>query len=284
MPNSPQEFHITIEANDTGEKVSQLLAKGSGLSLQQIKQAMHKGAVWLENSQGIRRIRRADSKIRDGNILHFYYAPDVLATEPPTPQLVADEHDYSLWYKPTGMLCQGSKWADHFTINRWIESHQPFSHNAQRNAFIVHRLDKAACGLILIAHTKKATQKLAALFEHKKIRKHYRVIVDGDFGDQEQIIEADIEGKSAHTMAKKIAFDDDQQRSLLDVTIKTGRKHQIRIHMSQLGHPVVGDRLHGNADKNAPDLQLQSFSLSFTCPISDEPKHYQCPKALWLAL
>ena len=96
MPNSPQEFHITIEANDTGEKVSQLLAKGSGLSLQQIKQAMHKGAVWLENSQGIRRIRRADSKIRDGNILHFYYAPEVLATEPPTHLITASKPCFSV--------------------------------------------------------------------------------------------------------------------------------------------------------------------------------------------
>lgn len=279
-----QEFHINIHGNMTNEKVTQLLAKASGLSLQQTKQAMQKGAVWLESQQGIRRIRRADTTLRENNTLHFYYAPDVLSITPPTPILIADEHDYSVWYKHTGMLCQGSKWSDHCTINRWIETQQPFEIQPQRNCFIVHRLDKAACGLVLIAHTKHATQKLAQCFEHKTIDKHYRVIVHGDVGEKEKIIEHPIDNKPATTIVKKITFDAHRQYSLLDVDIKTGRKHQIRIHMRQLGHPVVGDRLHGDAQNTAPDLQLQAFSLRFTCPMTQQQKHYQCPNDLVLSL
>jgi len=203
---------------------------------------------------------------------------------PPTPQLIADEQEYSVWHKPTGMLCQGSKWSDHCTINRWIETQHLFEQQPQRNSFIVHRLDKAARGLVLIAHTKKATQKLAGLFEQKKIEKHYRIIVEGEFPEEEQIIDSKIDGKPAHSIARRLFFDAHKQHSLLDVQIKTGRKHQIRIHMQRSGHPVIGDRLHGNAHDRSPDLQLQSFSLSFTCPLSEQIKRYSCPNALTLVL
>lgn len=279
-----QQFHIRITAAKATQKVPQILADASGLSQQSVKTAMQKGAVWLEAGNNTRRIRRASVALIQGYTLHFYYAPHVLDIEPPVPKLVADEQDYSVWYKPSGLLCQGSKWSDHCTINRWIESHQPFVNNPQRNCFIVHRLDKAARGLVLIAHTKRAAQQLAALFEQRNIEKYYRVIVEGRFPAEEHTITSPIEGKPSCSVVNRLAFDGYQQYSLLNVEIKTGRKHQIRRHLSEHGYPVVGDRLYGKAQQDSIDLQLQAFCIAFICPLSQVSRSYCCPDALVLGL
>lgn len=283
MSQEPQEFHITITPEMIAQKVSQILSGMSGLSQQQVKAAMQKGAAWLETGKNIRRIRRASTQLKTGDALHFYYSPDVLTLVPPSPFLIADERDYSVWHKPAGLLCQGSKWSDHCTINRWIEGQQPFTTKPQRNCFIVHRLDKAARGLVLIAHTKHAAQALAALFEQRQIEKHYRAVVAGEFPMAEQIIEQPVDGKPAHSIAKGLGINAKDQCSLVTIEIKTGRKHQIRRHLSHLGYPIIGDRLYGeptNAQEH--DLQLQSFSLRFECPLTKKNRYYEVPKELAL--
>ncbi|MBT3604946.1 MAG: RNA pseudouridine synthase, partial [Candidatus Latescibacteria bacterium] len=67
-----------------------------------------------------------------------------------------------------------------------------------------------------------------------------------------------------------------QNRSLLNVTIQTGRKHQIRKHLASAGHPVVGDRLYG-LENEPENLQLTAYSLTFDCPISHQSQTYQLP-------
>lgn len=281
-----QEFHIIIDDTITTDaKVVNILAAQSTLSKQVIKQAMKKGAVWIEDTKGIRRLRRADTIPARNSTLHFYYAPHVLDETPPAPILIADEGGYSVWSKPPVMLSQGSKWGDHCTINRWIESNEPFETQPQRNCFIVHRLDRAARGLMLIAHKKNVAAKLSALFEERNISKCYRIIVEGQFPQDAQIIDSDIDGKTAYSSASLIMFNAEKNRSLLEVSIKTGRKHQIRIHMSRSGFPVAGDTLHGIASAdgdNSEELQLSAFSLSFTCPITQEYREYCLPNNLQL--
>lgn len=288
MSLTPQEFHIHINPQLASSKATSLLAKASELSIQEVKQAMQKGAVWLESSQGIRRIRRADSKVSTGDSLHFYYSPKILATEPLTPSLMSDEEHYSIWYKPSGMLCQGSKWSDHCTITRWIEINKPFTKKPDRNCFIVHRLDKATSGLIIIGHSKKTTQALSSIFQARQIQKRYHAVVEGQFPNKkpsqnEITLDAPVDNKAALSIAKLIKYDPTKNQSLVDVEIKTGRKHQIRLHLSQAGYPIVGDRLYGNADHNTVDLQLCAYHLSFTCPLTQQEQLYKLPKAFDLA-
>lgn len=281
-----QEFHIPIDDSIGADaKVVNILAVQSELSKQAIKQAMKKGALWIEDTKGIRRLRRADTIPERNSTLHFYYAPHVLDEVPPAPTLIADEGGYSVWSKPPVMLSQGSKWGDHCTINRWIESNEPFETQPQRNCFIVHRLDRAARGLMLIAHKKNVAAKLAALFEERTISKCYRIIVEGEFPQGAQIMDSDIDGKTAYSSASLITFNAEKNRSLLEISIKTGRKHQIRIHMNRAGYPVVGDSLHGIAsadDLHPEELQLSAFSLDFICPITQETREYCLPAHLQL--
>ena len=158
---SAREFHIDVTDGD--ENAAGLLANASGLSITAVKKAMQKGAVWLSNDRGTVRLRRAKKSLLVGDQLHFYYNEDILQTKIADPVKVSDEGKYSVWIKPRSVLSQGSKWGDHCTITRWIETND----RQQRRAFIIHRLDKAATGLMLIGHARKATNMFANMFAKK---------------------------------------------------------------------------------------------------------------------
>lgn len=256
-----KEYHIPI--TEDGKTAVDWLSKTSSLSRQSIKQCMQKGAVWLSKGKSTQRLRRAKKPLVIGDEIHFYHDKKVLKMQPPPANLISDEGDYSIWHKPYGMLSQGSKWGDHCTVYRWAEQHlQP-----ERPAFIVHRLDRAATGLIMVAHKKKTATLLSQLFQQRKIEKHYQVLVHGEL-QTAMTIDKPLDNKKAISHIKLIEYNAKAQQSLLDVHIETGRKHQIRRHLSQQGFSVVGDRMYG-IDKDAKqNLQLSAVFLQFICPIT----------------
>ena len=273
MSSESREYHLDI-VDDAVDPVA-LLAFESGLSKQKIKQAMQKGAVWITDNKGTQRLRRQSKKLNSGTTLHFYCDLDVLNGVTEDAVLITDEGDYSVWYKPRGMLSQGSKWGDHCAINRWVEQHL----EPQRPAFTVHRLDRFASGLILIAHKKKTATLLSNLFQKKEINKQYKVIVHGEFPAEIVTYKNNIDDKHAVSHVSLLEFNKENNASLVQVDIETGRKHQIRIHLSEAGFPVIGDRLYGKDDEGI-DLQLTAYKLSFISPIDGKEKLYILNKEL----
>lgn len=280
MTDLPSAFerHMAIEAS---VPAPEHLAAATGLSGQRVKQAMQKGAVWLTRDGRTYRLRRAKKPLQPGDTLHIYYSERVLATVPPQPLLIADEGAYSVWHKPYGMRSQGSKWGDHCTIHRWVEKNL----RPQRPAFVVHRLDRAATGLMLVAHQKGTAARLAELFQNRTIEKRYRAIVYSCFRPTPQplTIDTEIDGRQARSHVTRLAYDPEYDRSLLEVVIETGRKHQIRRHLAGIGFPVVGDRLYGQGEQSE-DLQLTASTLAFRCPVGDVEKEYRLSEALLPAL
>lgn len=257
------------------------LFENISLSKAELKQAISKGALWLtpaSNKKHTQRLRRVKKKLSMGDELHFYFNSDVLSTPVPQAILINDLVDYSVWYKPYGMLSQGSKWSDHCTIARFAQQNLP----NERQAFIVHRLDRAATGLILVAHTKKAASALSAMFEHHALEKIYRIIVHGNHNARSQpdIINKAIDGKESRSTFTCLDYNSAQDKSLIQVKIDSGRKHQIRIHAASIEMPVVGDRLHGKATEESENLQLCAVSLSFNCPISGNKQVFTLDKNL----
>jgi len=262
------EKHIHVEQSQI---ILECLKSNVDLSKQQLKKLMQNGAVWLENSQGIHRVRRAKKIIAEGDQLHIYFDSKIQATTPSPAILVADEGEYSIWNKPSGMYSQGSKWGDHCAIYRWAEQNL----EPQRPAFIVHRLDKAANGLIIIAHSKKIAAKFSMLFERRSIHKKYRATVEGLVEDLHLPYEIKNEIDNKMAISKIISLQQNKVTMQTEVVIeiKTGRKHQIRRHLSGLGCPIVGDRLYG-AKNIQQDLQLSSIEVEFICPVSGTQKKY----------
>jgi tRNA pseudouridine32 synthase/23S rRNA pseudouridine746 synthase len=265
------EAHVKIGLPE--DRSIELLQQATGLSKQRIKLAMTQGAVWMTRGGKTQRLRRAKRVLRVGDEVHLYYDANIQAEIPPEPTLIADVGGYSVWHKPYGLRSQGSKWGDHCTVVRWVERHlQP-----ERSAFTVHRLDRAASGLILVAHSKSIAAALSGLFQKREVEKRYRATVTGDFSAQPNPmrVEQALDSKEAISEFSLLDTIGDRNHSLLDVRIETGRKHQIRRHLAELGHPVIGDRLYGAGEKDGVDLQLTAYLLAFQCPVNDAPVEYR---------
>lgn len=267
------ESHVTIESPE-GNAVD-LLQQETGLSRQRIKAAMTQGAVWVTRGSNTQRLRRAKRALRAGDEVHLYYDAKILAEIPAEPTLVTDVGGYSVWNKPYGLRSQGSKWGDHCTVVRWVERHL----RPERLAFIVHRLDRAANGLMLVAHSKKMAAALSALFRERKMEKRYLALVAGDFSSHPNPlrVEQAVDDKEAVSEFLFQELRDNGRQSLVDVRIETGRKHQVRRHLAGLGHPVIGDRLYGAGEEDGVDLQLTAYLLAFQCPVNDKPVEYILP-------
>lgn len=265
------EFHLTIGVDEI--RAIDALVEHSGLPKQRLKDAMNKGAVWLKQ-QGKRaeqRLRRATKTLRRGDALSLYYDSELLARSVPEPQLIADERLYSVWHKPAGMLAQGTRFGDHCALLRWCEQRFP-----GRACFLIHRLDREAEGLMLIAHQQKAAHLLSTLWQQQRISKHYEVLAEGNVGDPGHSIHihAPLDGKDSATTVTVRGFDRDTERSVLDITLITGRKHQIRRHLAGIDHPVVGDYRYG-ARHRGENLALRAVALRFQCPLSKRERDYR---------
>lgn len=286
MKTTLNKFELHIDIATENSTVVTELNQQCALSNAQLKQAIQQGALWLTRDKSTQRLRRIKKPLKIDDVLHFYYDEQVLSQQPNEALLIADCIDYSAWYKPYGMLSQGSKWSDHCTIARWAQTHL----TPERAAFIVHRLDRAATGLILIAHSKKAARALSAMFEKHDLEKIYHIIIHGDhrLRPQPDTLTSDVDGKSASSHFTHLDYDEKNKASLVQVKIDTGRKHQIRSHAASIDMPVVGDRLHGNIEVNGDekriDLQLCAVALNFVCPLTDEQRSFKLPEHLMPSL
>lgn len=281
----------SVEINGQWSALAQV-ADACDLSRAQLTDAAEKGAVWWQKSlpkskhKNPVRIRDIEQTVAANDLVLVNYNRDVLASTAVAPELISDQVNYSIWHKPAGVLSQGSKWSDHCSITCLVEK----IHG--KRALLVHRLDRAASGLIVIAHTKNAVTALAGLFEKRQVEKTYRAVVQGHYKEQlPQVIEIPVDDKPAHTeivAAVIISVDPDSKtkdrpsksETALTVKIATGRKHQIRSHMSSVGYPVVGDRLFDPETVHRQDLQLTAVALKFVCPFTSREQSFTLPDNL----
>ncbi len=233
------------------------------MSQGRIKDAMQKGAVWIiRPGKKRRRLRRATATLIKGDCLEIYYDPRILAIKPDRAILLKDVKEYSLWFKPPGMLSQGTDYGDHASILRQAEKTFP-----GRKVFPVHRLDREAAGLILIAHSKTMAAALSTAFRDGRIAKTYHVTVRGRIDPPAGEISAPLDGKEARTTYHVLGCSAENDTSDLEVLIHTGRLHQIRRHLASIGHPVMGDPRYGKGNSHPDGLQLTAVRLVLDCPI-----------------
>lgn len=249
----------------TNIQACDFLAAQTGLSKARIKDAMNKGACWLaRKSQSRLRLRTATFLLKKGDVLELHYDPKVLSAQPPPASCITDYRHYSLWFKPANLLTQGTDYGDHGSLLRQVE----IFFTPRREAYPVHRLDREASGLILVAHSRQAAGKLSRLFQEHQIKKRYRVEVLGLPEKNNDIINAPLDGKEAVTRYRVISRHPDTNTSSLLIEIETGRLHQIRRHLAAAGHPVMGDPRYGNGNKDGKPLRLNACELEWQCPFT----------------
>lgn len=269
------EYRVVVGKAEAGRTVIELLAESTGLSRVKLKDAMNKGALWRQarGRSKFARHRKATFAAENGDRFDLYFDAAVLGLTAPVPELIHDGRRYSIWNKPAGMLSQGTRSGDHCALLRFAETH----FTPRRPVWLVHRLDREASGLMLIAHDKGAAAAFSQLFQGGEMIKHYRAAVRGlpcAVGDG-GLLAGPLDGKAARTEYRVAAYDPTSDISLLLVTLFTGRKHQIRRHLAGIGHAVLGDPCYGKDNSFAGGLQLESFELAFTCPFTGKARNFR---------
>ena len=272
IPSGPFVFKATLRPGQE-EVACSFLATETGLSKMKVKDAMNKGAAWIKRKGTMHRLRRATAMLRAGDHVELHYNGKLLAVNPPEPRLVSDQTHYSAWYKPSGLMAQGTMYGDHCSLLRQAELY----FKGSRKTFLVHRIDREADGIMLIAHTKEAAARLSDLFRKDEIEKRYRIEVLGDLGEKGKTgcISLPLDGKRSLTKYEVASYDHAGNTTIADVIIKTGRTHQIRRHFEMVGHPVMGDPKYGKGNKNREGMRLTAVSLKLRCPFSRREVEFQ---------
>jgi len=217
--------------------------------------------------------------------------PETLDIEPEdVPFDVVYEDDYLLVInKPAGLVVHPAPghWRGtlvHGLLFRYPNI-GPFNNVARPG--IVHRLDAGTSGLMLVAREQKTMELLQKAFADRQIEKKYIALVHGKLARSEGIIEKPI-GRHPHNRLKMAVVQDGRPSatgyrvlwsrggvSLVLCNLFTGRTHQIRVHMSGVGHPLIGDVLYGGKDiSNSGRVFLHSWRLAFTHPVTGLPMSF----------
>lgn len=264
--------HIVFEKQINHQEQGQacaLISSLTGLSKSRIKHAMTCGAVWIQKpGEKNRRLRRATAIVKPGYRIALFYDEDILQTKPNPAKCLKDFSRYSIWFKPAGLMTQGSRFGDHCTLLRQVDKF----FLSKRQVFPVHRIDRETHGLLLLAHDREAAAKFSKLFQQHLVKKQYQAIVLGcpaPEGRKKGVIDLPLDGRTALTRYTVLSVDLTLQQSRLCVQTITGRRHQIRRHFDMIGHPLIGDSLYGQGNKNKKGLQLVAWRLSFNCPFGN---------------
>ena len=195
-------------------------------------------------------------------------------------KLLYEDRDIIVVEKPCGLLTIGTdrdkSRTVHTILNEYVRKGDPRSKN---RIYIVHRLDRDTSGILILAKSEPAK---CILQEHwQETDKRYLTVVYGSPKPKVGTISSCLAenssftvystpdpalGKLSHT--KYTVLKETKGLSLLEIHLLTGRKHQIRVHLSEKGHPVVGDRKYGIGNEAYGTLALHARSISFTHPVS----------------
>lgn len=183
------------------------------------------------------------------------------------------EDDYlALIHKPAGILVSGNSFKT--IANALTQNIKPSNLPDATEPQPVHRLDFATTGVLLIGKTSNSIRALNKMFENKEVEKTYYAITIGEMNYQGEMT-SKIDGKesqSNYTLCESIPSKKFGKLNLVQLEPQTGRRHQLRKQLSNIGNPILGDVTYGieNLILNGKGLYLHAYSLKFTHPFTNE--------------
>jgi len=278
----------TIPPALAGQRVDRVVAMLVGCPRSVASALVDAGAVKIDSSV----VSQRSARVEQGNRIEIEEPKEVDRTPQPDPSvpltvLYEDEHVVVI-DKPAGIVVHpGAGNGDGTLVNGLLARYPEIaSVGSPDRPGIVHRLDKDTSGLIMVARSPKAYESLVGQLSSRTARRTYQALVKGQFETAQGVIDAAI-GRSKRDPTRmtvsasgrdaRTQYVVEQTWAAEDVSyvvcrLETGRTHQIRVHLSAIGHPIVGDRRYGvkAASRGLSRPWLHAARLGFVHPVSEE--------------
>jgi 23S rRNA pseudouridine1911/1915/1917 synthase len=285
---------LIVDPGHDGERLDRYLAgqlAGDDLSRSRIQRLIKDGAVRVNGVVARPSVRLSPG---DGIAISFEGADDAGAPAPapgiPLSVLHADD-DIVVVDKAAGQVVHPAVGHTDDTLVNALVARFPDLVDAFNDVRpgIVHRLDRDTSGVMVVARSPDAAADLKRQFKARTVDKAYLLLAKGRLAPPEGVIEAPIgrdprqrkrmaalpDGRPAQTEYRVLAVAGDY--SWVEARPRTGRTHQIRVHLSAVGHPVAGDVVYGRRDRRVPRLALHAWRLAFDHPASGERAAFVAP-------
>jgi 23S rRNA pseudouridine1911/1915/1917 synthase len=280
---------VNLVVDEPGMRLDRYLAETCPeLSRTQAQRLVADGLVTV-NGQ----VAKAGLKLSAGDRLSVKLPPPPdapLSPEAMPLNIVFEDSDLLVIDKPSGLTVHPAPGHPHHTLINAVLSHVPDLPQADdlRRPGVVHRLDKDASGLMVVAKNSRAQQRLISQFKARSVVKAYLVLVRGRVTPDDGVIEANIGRDPRHRKRMAVVADGEGREArtqyhvvrhigeatLLEVKPETGRTHQIRVHLAAIGYPVVGDKVYGSRSDKLPRLFLHACRLGFRLPSTGEYREF----------
>ena len=198
--------------------------------------------------------------------------------------IIYEDDEIIVINKPHNLLSISTEKEKEFTAYKMVMTYLK-SKNKNNKVFVIHRLDKATSGILMFAKDEKTKHVFQDNWNESIISRKYYAIIEGKLEKKEGKIESflkenksfnvysDKSGKLAVTNYKVIKFNKDY--SLLDINIETGRKNQIRVHLQDIKHPIVGDKKYSSTNNYLKRLGLHAYKLELNHPITKKKLSFE---------
>ena len=236
-----------------------------------LQKLVRRGRVKLDG----RRVLRSNVRLGGGEVLSL----ELEAAPPPTPRVVHEEADFAVFDKPAGLLTHPTPTRREPSVSSFaVERYGPLpSVEEGERPGIVHRLDRATSGLILLARTPEALDHLRELFRARRVEKTYLAFVDGIPRQARFEVERPLGPQPSHPDRQRVTDSGKAASTAFHVEARgrgvarvrchprTGRRHQLRVHLAHAGTPILGDELYARATSvpAPPRLALHACALRF---------------------